>query len=374
MSGYLEELKFPDFHLWKKTEEKRIPLSAEIELTERCNSNCIHCYINLPADDEEARRRELSFEEIRDLVDEAVEMGCLWWLITGGEPLLREDFADIYLYLKKKGLLTSVFTNAILITPELVSLFKKYPPRELEITVYGITQKTYERIARTPGSFEAFMKGINLLQKESVPFTLKAMALRSNINELEAIKDFCKPISRRPFRFDPFLHLRLRPNAKGNRQIRNERLSPEEIVAIELGDDERKKGLLKQVCEEKERGKEASHFGDHRQLFYCGAGRTNFTIDPYGFFKLCSSLSHPDCVYDLKKGSLREAWEDFVPQIRSMRTEDEECKKKCFSCSLINLCMWCPATAYLECGKLDQHIEDFCQIAHARAEALANID
>jgi len=374
LSGYLEELKLPDFHLWKRTEEKRIPIFAEIELTERCNNNCVHCYINLPADDEEAKKRELSFREIRDIVDETVEMGCLWWLITGGEPLLREDFADIYLYLKKKGLLVSVFTNVTLITPELVSLFKKYPPRELEITVYGITRKTYERITRTPGSFEAFMKGINLLQKENVPFTLKAMALRSNAGELEAIKDFCKPISNGPFRFDPFLHLRLRPNGKRNRQIRNERLSPQEIVAIELGDKERKNGLLKQVCEEKERAEETVHFNDDNHLFYCGAGKASFTIDAYGFFKLCSSLSHPDCVYDLRKGSLREAWEKFVPKVRAMKTEDEECRKKCLNCPLINLCMWCPATAYLECGKLDRHIEDFCQIAHARVEALTGIE
>jgi MoaA/NifB/PqqE/SkfB family radical SAM enzyme len=163
LSGYLEELELPDFHLWKKTEEKRIPLSAEIEFTERCNNNCIHCYINLPANDEEAKKRELSFREITDIVDEAVEMGCLWWLISGGEPLVRKDFADIYLYLKKKGLLVSVFTNATLITPKLIRLFKRYPPRDLEITIYGVTRKTYERITRTPGSFEAFRRGINLL-------------------------------------------------------------------------------------------------------------------------------------------------------------------------------------------------------------------
>jgi len=74
LSGYLEELKLPDFDLWKKIEEKRIPLSAEIELTERCNNNCVHCYINLAANDEEAKRRELSFREIRDIVDETVQM------------------------------------------------------------------------------------------------------------------------------------------------------------------------------------------------------------------------------------------------------------------------------------------------------------
>jgi len=370
LSKYLEEVKLPDFHLWKQTEEKRVPLSAEIELTERCNNNCTHCYINLPANDQDAKKRELSFEEIREIVDEAVEMGCLWWLITGGEPLLRQDFTDIYLYLKEKGLLTSVFTNATLITPDLVRLFKECPPRDLEISVYAVTERIYERVTRTPGSFGAFRRGINLLQKENVPFTLKAMALRSNVNELEAMRDFCKPITNGPFRFDPFLHLRLRPDGKRNRQIKNERLSPEEIVRIELADKERKNGLLKKICEEKKRGEEAGHFDDDNHLFYCGAGKTSFTIDPYGFFKLCSSLSHPDCVYDLRKGSLKEAWKKFVPQVRSMRTEDEECRKRCLRCPLINLCMWCPATAYLECGQLDGWVEDFCQIAHARAKAL----
>ncbi|MFQ6066730.1 MAG: radical SAM protein [bacterium] len=373
MSDYLEPLKLPDFHLWKKTEEKRIPLSTEIELTERCNNNCVHCYINLPADDEETRGRELSFKEIRRIVDEAVGMGCLWWLITGGEPLLREDVGDIYLYLKKKGLLVSVFTNATLITPELVSLFKKYPPRDLEITVYGVTQKIYERITRTPGSFKAFMRGINLLKAENVPFTLKAMALRSNVGELEAIKDFCKLITKDHFRFDPFLHLRLRPNDKRNRQISSERLSPEEIVAIEFADEERKNNLVKHICEEKKIGQQTVHFHNGNHLFYCGAGKTSFTIDPYGFFKLCSSLSHPDCVYDLRKGSLRKAWKEFVPKVRAIRTEDDKCRKRCLSCSLINLCMWCPATAYLECRKLDGWVEDFCRLAHARAEALRNI-
>nr|NGX63088.1 hypothetical protein [Candidatus Anoxychlamydiales bacterium] len=145
------------------------------------------------------------------------------------------------------------------------------------------------------------------------------------------------------------------------------------IVTIELSDKERKNGLLKQICKEKERAEEAVHFNDDNQLFYCGAGRTSFAIDPYGFFKLCGSLSHPDCVYDLRKGSLREAWDRFVPQVREIRTEDEKCRKKCLGCPLINLCMWCPAASYLECGKLDGWVEDFCQLAHARAEALGTV-
>ncbi len=367
----MKAVELPKYSLWDRIGNKRLPLSGEIELTERCNLNCVHCYINLPANDHQAKERELSFEEIKRIVDEAVSMGCLWWLITGGEPLLRQDFEDIYLYMKGKGLLITVFTNATLITPKIVEMFKQYPPRDLEITVYGVTRETYERVTRVPGSFESFMRGINLLQKEKVPFTLKAMALRANIGEFEAIKRFGKSMGKGNFRFDPFLHLRLRPDDKRNEEIRSQRLSPEEVVALELSDEERGKGLQK-LCE-----KIGSHLPSiDGHLFCCGAGVKSFAIDPYGFFQLCSTLNHPECRYNLREGTnlsgwhFRKAWEVFVPKIRGMKATNEECIAKCLRCPIINLCMWCPARAYLECGKLDGYVADFCRVAWARAKAL----
>jgi MoaA/NifB/PqqE/SkfB family radical SAM enzyme len=91
----------PRFQLWDKIKHKRVPLSFTLELTARCNNNCRHCYINLPAGDQAAQAKELSREEIRELGREAVSLGALWCLLTGGEPLLREDFTEIYLDLKR---------------------------------------------------------------------------------------------------------------------------------------------------------------------------------------------------------------------------------------------------------------------------------
>jgi MoaA/NifB/PqqE/SkfB family radical SAM enzyme len=71
------------------------------EVTARCNLRCAHCYINLPADDRAARQRELSLQDWRRIIDEIVAEGCLWLLFTGGEPLVRPDFPDIYLHAKK---------------------------------------------------------------------------------------------------------------------------------------------------------------------------------------------------------------------------------------------------------------------------------
>src|SRR5208337_2328732 len=110
--SYVSSQSLPQFHLWEKMADRRRPLAFDLEVTARCNHDCRHCYINLPAGDAEARAAELSLEEISSIAGEAVSMGAVLCLITGGEPLLREDFREIYLALKRLGLLVSVFTNA----------------------------------------------------------------------------------------------------------------------------------------------------------------------------------------------------------------------------------------------------------------------
>ncbi len=357
----------PGFRLWKRAEGKRIPFSFELEITARCDLDCRHCYINLPAGDRKAQQQEMSVAQIGRIADQAVQMGSLWCLITGGEPLLRKDFGEIYMMLRNKGLLVSVFSNACLLTPEHIGLFKKHPPRDVEVTVYGATPATYEKVSRCPGSYTAFRRGLDLLLKHGIPVRLKAMALRSNFKELPAIAAFCRQRTKDYFRFDPLLHLRFDGDAVRNREILAERLSPEEIVAIEQADDERSESLKKN-CQQLIFS-DGGH-RDCRHLFHCGAGNSSFTVSPDGLFRLCSSLWHPDCVYDLKKGTLTEAWSEFVPMVRSMTSDDPEFLEKCLSCPIINLCLWCPAHAYLESGRLDAWCDYFCRVAHARAENL----
>jgi len=355
------------FSLWKKTEGKRTLFSINLEITARCNNNCRHCYINLPAGDKTARKKEVSFEEIKEIVDAAVTLGAFRCLITGGEPLLREDFFNIYLYLKKKGFLVSVFTNATLVSEEHVRLFKTYPPRNIEVSVYGVTEKTYERVTRRTGSFAAFSRGLDLLLESGIKVRLKAMALRSNVNELMEIARFCREKTKDYFRFDPFLHLRYDGNPERNVEIISERLSPDEIVALEQSDPERFQALKKD-CNNLIFPEYPKHTCNH--LFHCGAGNGSFVLSYDGLFRLCYSLWHPECIYDLKNGSLNDAFRRFVPRVKDMRSDKIEFLEKCRICPMINLCMWCPAHAHLETGKMDNHVDYFCKIAHARAKML----
>ncbi len=365
--GFVSSMNLPDFELWERTGSRRVPLSFDLEVTPRCNFDCRHCYIRLPAGDPDARKAELTLAEVENIADQAVAMGALWCLITGGEPLLREDFADLYLSLKRRGLLVSLFTNASAVTEEHVRLFRSYPPRDIEVTVYGATPATYERVTRRPGSYAAFRRGLDLLRQGGVKVRLKAMALRSNVHELPEIARFCRERTKDYFRFDPLLNLRYDGDEERNRDIEGERLSAEEIAAVEQSDEERADSLARH-CDTLILQRPGRQSDDH--VFRCGAGTHGFAVSYDGRFRLCSSLCHPGSEYDLRGGTLADAWNRFVPRVRELRSTNQEFLGKCGQCPLVNLCLWCPANAYMETGRMDGWTQYFCDVARSRALAI----
>ena len=369
MSGpsYVTRKRLPEIGLWTKLKDKHAALSFDLELTARCNLNCRHCYINRPAGDREAKARELAPAEIDRVAGEAVSLGAVWCLVTGGEPLLRRDFFDVYLALRRRGLLVSLYTNATLVEDEHVAFLKRYPPRDIEVTVYGVRRETYERVTRTPGSFAAFERGLGRLLSSGLPVRLKAMALRSNKDELAEIAAFCRRRTKDYFRFDPFLHYRFDGDPGRNADIESERLAPEEIAALEQADDERFEALERHRADFVFDGPPDEAC---RHLFRCGAGKRNFVVGHDGRLKICLSLLHPDFLYDLRRGSLAEAWTGFIPRVLARTSDRPAYLERCARCPIVNLCLWCPANAHLEAGELDAPVEYFCRVAHARAAAL----
>lgn len=113
---YVEEIKINNL--------PRLPLEGSIDLTYRCNNNCRHCWLRIPPDSSE-KKLELTFEEIRKIVDEARLMGCRKWSISGGEPMLRRDFSEIFNYLTRSSNSYSINTNGALITPKIAKLMAR---------------------------------------------------------------------------------------------------------------------------------------------------------------------------------------------------------------------------------------------------------
>ncbi|MCK4888687.1 MAG: radical SAM protein, partial [Candidatus Aminicenantes bacterium] len=162
----------------------------DIELTERCDNNCVHCSINIPENSPE-QKRELNTSEWKRIIKEAADLGVLKIRFTGGEPLLRKDFSELYLFTRKLGIKVIIFTNARKITTELAKMLSEIPPLEkIEVSVYGMSRESYEKISRVPGSYEEFHSGIDLLLKFNIPFVVKGILLSDNISEKEEFESW----------------------------------------------------------------------------------------------------------------------------------------------------------------------------------------
>ncbi|OGW45964.1 MAG: hypothetical protein A2Y66_04465 [Nitrospirae bacterium RBG_13_41_22] len=332
---------------------RRIPTDGSIEVTARCNLRCVHCYINLPLNDHAAQEKELSYKEFCNIIDQIVDEGCLWLLLTGGEPFIRQDFLDIYTYAKKKGMLITIFTNGTTITPHIADYLAEWKPFSLEITLYGRTKETYETVTRIPGSYEKCIQGIELLLERKLPLKLKTMVMTVNKHEIWDMKKYAEELGVE-FRFDPVLNLRV----DGNQKPAEFRISPEEVVALDLADEKRIKEW-REFCDK---------FGGPPQnpeyTYQCGAGKGIFHIDPCGKLSACMIARYPS--YDLRKGNFRNGWRDFIPDIIAQKWSQET---PCRNCELFSLCGQCPGFAQIEHGIQEEPVEYLCHIAHQRAEA-----
>ena len=339
----------------------------DIELTERCNNDCVHCCINLPVDDPLARKKELSTLAIKEILREAAALGCLTVRFTGGEPLLREDFEELYLFSRRLGLKVVLFTNGTLITTRLADLFTRVIPIEkIEISLYGMKKDSYEAVTRIPGSFAAAWRGVRLLMEKHVPFQVKSALLPPNEKEHD---EFLAWSAKIPWmntapQIAMLFDLRCRRDSEAkNRLIRELRLSPHDWLDFLATGTNAYIEEMQRFC-----STQLAPWGE--MLFLCGAGLTSAAVDAYGFLQACLLVRHPDAVYDLRRGSLAEAMKSFFPDLRQKKSEDPEYEQRCAACFLRGLCVQCPGKAWIEHGTLDTPVEYLCEVTQVQARFL----
>lgn len=368
MSGFVRRVK----QLTKTIPSRLVQL--DLELTERCNYNCIHCCINRPANDPDARARELTTAQVKEVLKQAADLGCLQVRFTGGEPLLRSDFEELYVFARQSGLKVLLFTNGRLITSNLAALFARIPPLAMiEITVYGMRQESYEAVTRTPGSFAQFRRGVNLLLERNVPFVVKSVFLPQNKHEMDEFEVWARtiPWMTSPPRYAMLLDLRHRRNdAKKNAAIKSLRVLPQDGLAMMTRDATRYRRDMEEF---------ASKFMGPRGdvLFHCGAGRS-ICIDAYGRAQPCMSIRAPELTVDLIPGTstARDGKAGLAhvlirfSQLRNLRAKNAEYLRRCARCFLKGLCEQCPAKSLMEHGALDTPVEYLCEMAHAQARYL----
>lgn len=156
-----------------------------LDLTNRCNEKCIHCYHPF---EQYNYSQELTLTEIKNLIDTIYDLGVFSVTLSGGECLLRKDFFEILGYISDKGMLSTIFTNGLMLTDSVVRKIKNYRVKLVSISIYGDAPEIHDKITTISGSFKKTLSGIELLKKHNIPFELKCVVLAENIAVIENVR------------------------------------------------------------------------------------------------------------------------------------------------------------------------------------------
>lgn len=334
-------------------EHGRLPLYGTFEITARCNLACRHCYMCDYRDEE-----ELDLSEIFRILDEIAAAGCLNLLITGGDPLCREDFPAIWRRAKGLGFVLTLFTNATLIDEPVIGLLRELPPAMCEVSVYGSCEETYTKIARRSGMYARAVRGIRML-REAVPnLALKSTLLRDNAHEMDELGEFARSIGC-DFYYDAELFPRLDRTADNLAAG----FGPEEGVMLTAAEPLHRK----EWSDAAEAGRPERERIEH--VVVCRGGVGNFHIGPYGDLCLCALLREPHA--SLRETSFTAGWEDVLGEIRSQK----RCGARvCETCEYLADCLPCAGRNHLENCDIEKPGEWGCRRARAIHELRKNYE
>jgi MoaA/NifB/PqqE/SkfB family radical SAM enzyme len=352
-------LDIPDVTAWmagfrQRVSSSRIPFTAHLELTSRCNLRCQHCYLGDQTGQHEKRLQERTADQVKADISEWVDAGCLHLILTGGDPMMRPDFTDIYQHACEQGLVVSVFCDGLLVRDDILDVFRTYPPRSVEVTVYGATPETYESVTRVPGSYDLAWQGIHRLLDQGIRVFLKTVLLSLNQHELFQMKQQAESLGC-PFRYDAAVFPCLQDGSDAPLALR---VSPQQVVELEMQDPMLMEGLRSSV----------QHFEkepDAAYVYECGAGNTAFYADPYGALSPC--LLTPHYKYTRNGRSFQEVWDEDLTTIRLKKTQKPDCVLTSGG-GLRGACTHCPATNFLETGdeELDSpYMKELTQLRYA---------
>jgi radical SAM protein with 4Fe4S-binding SPASM domain len=328
-----------------RAKAQRIPLKADIEIIATCNFKCVHCYIAPCA----AREDVMSLEQAEVVFGKLQRAGTLYILLTGGEIFTHKRFEDIYRSAKRHGFNVALNTNAYMIGPRIADFLAKWPPRQVSISLYGMTPATYERLTGVPKSYERVMRAIDLLQERGIPMDLKCPAMTITKGEIGEMRAFAAARGI-PFRTDYVLT----PQEKGGLDPLQYQLSPEEVREVELEmdpgyEDYRQYAALR------------IDGSTMPQVYKCGAGRISLHVNVHGGVSTCSTSRKE--VGNLLTQSFEELWGILGGKVQAVYPEGHPCG----SCKFSRVCTGCPATVEQLTGAPDGYVQQYCKMTHQRA-------
>lgn len=347
-------------YLYRKASARKIPLGAAFELSPVCNFACKMCYLRKTAAQIKAEGKRIrNWTEWLELAEACRKEGTLYLLLTGGEPFLYPHFRELYLRLHEMGFILSINTNGTLIDAKALEWLKGAAPARVNVTLYGASEETYQRVCGHPEGFERAANAIRMLKEAGIPVVINVSMIPENACDLEKIIAFGKELE-----INTRVATYMFPPVRRTPESSDSRFSPETAAQMYqrkmrclLSEDGYWAELSKQLEQTEQAPKDAEDWGYHQEFMRCRAGRSSFWVSWDGTMTACGLTPFPVQVMPFQR-PFRECWLELTDLVRSIPV-----LRECAGCTYRAVCNPCAAMLYAETGDVNRRAPYLCEMS-----------
>ncbi len=322
------------------------------EVTRSCNLNCVHCRAS---SERGPYPGELSTESCLRVLNEISETGRPIVILTGGEPLLREDIFDLARHGNDLGLRMVMATNGTLLTPEITRRMQESGIQRVSISIDGAGAESHDRFRQVQGAYAGALAGIEELRRTGIAFQINTTVTRHNLDEVPKLLDLAVKLGAAAHHL--FL---LVPTGRARDMVDQEIESMEYERLLHWFDNMRDQVPLhlKATCaphyyrilrqEARARGEKVTFETHGLDAVTRGClGGTGFCfVSHEGIVQPCGYLELP--CGDLKTSTFGEVWRES--EVFEALRDFSRYEGKCGRCEYLRVCGGCRARAYEATG------------------------
>lgn len=314
---------------------KFVPRIISWNTTFKCNLRCSHCYMDAQ---ERESREELTTQEGKMLIDQIAEVSQPVLVLSGGEPLLREDVLELARYGTDKGLRMAMGTNGALIDDETAKKLFNVGIKKVAISIDSSRPEIHDKFRGVEGAWEQSIGGVKACIRNRVGVQFNTTVTQQNYNDIETILFMAESLGVT----DCHLFF-LVPTGRGKNV---EDISPsmyERMIRDVLKRYTGHELAVKPTCAPQFM-RIASQMGldVKRWSRGCIAGLSYCRIYPDGEVTPCPYL--PIKLGNIRDTSFKEIW--FNSEILKVLRDFDNLKGKCGICEYREICGGCRARAY----------------------------
>ncbi|MFA5217374.1 MAG: PqqD family peptide modification chaperone [Bacteroidales bacterium] len=334
-------------------EFQKVPqiFSLQIEVTDRCNERCIHCYI---PNKKKQSGKDIDLSLIFRIMDEAKEMGTLQVTLSGGELFLHKDIDAILRYARKNDFIISILSNLVLLNDNHIEILKEINPSLVQVSLYSMKAEEHDSITLLKGSFTKTKNAIEKLVDANIPVQISCPVMKLNRKSYKDVLVYANKL--RTKAYTDFIMMAQTDHCTNNL---TQRIGIEEIKELISDMLEFDQDYLDTTLEQEPKSLDIEKY---KKSPICGVGVDNFCLTANGDCYPCAGWQGL-VVGNAYKQSLREIWENS-PELKMLRTITNGSFPKCIECEARDYCSMCLVRNYNENnGDMFKITKHFCDVA-----------